>query len=319
MRTGLRQRPLRPAALQARQAAARRASRSASPKRSKPIRELIEQHLGQYADIEHNPFVALNTGFVRDGAFIHFARGAIVEQPIHLLFISTAGARADRLASARAGRRRGQRRSDGRRKLRRRRQRRLLHQRRHRNRRRRRLPHRPLQAAAGKPRARITSRRCRWTWAAAAKFVSHSATLGAQLTRNDLNVVMAGEYADATLNGLVLIGGEQHVRQPHAARPRQAQLPEPRAVQARAGRQIDRRVQGQDPRPPGRAEDRLASRRSKSLLLSDDAVHEQPAGAGDLRRRREVHARLDDRPGGRRAGVLPPQPRRRAWKPRGIC
>ena len=42
-----------------------------------------------YADIEANPFVALNTGFIRDGAYVHLPRGATVEQPIHLLFIST--------------------------------------------------------------------------------------------------------------------------------------------------------------------------------------------------------------------------------------
>jgi Fe-S cluster assembly protein SufD len=44
-----------------------------------------------------------------------------------------------------------------------------------------------------------------------AKFVSHSASIGSKLTRNDLNVILAGEGADATLNGLVLIGGNQHV------------------------------------------------------------------------------------------------------------
>jgi Fe-S cluster assembly protein SufD len=42
-------------------------------------------------------------------------------------------------------------------------------------------------------------------------FVSHSATIGGRITRNDLNVIMAGEGADATLNGLVLASGEQHV------------------------------------------------------------------------------------------------------------
>src|SRR5689334_22117797 len=35
----------------------------------------IERALGRYADIEKNPFVALNTGFIRDGASLHFARG----------------------------------------------------------------------------------------------------------------------------------------------------------------------------------------------------------------------------------------------------
>src|SRR6185312_5248211 len=42
-------------------------------------------------------------------------------------------------------------------------------------------------------------------------FVSHSASIGSRITRNDLNVVLSGKYAEATLNGLVLIGGEQHV------------------------------------------------------------------------------------------------------------
>jgi len=36
-----------------------------------------------------------------------------------------------------------------------------------------------------------------------AVFVSHSGTIGAKLTRNDLNVVLAGPHAEATLNGLV--------------------------------------------------------------------------------------------------------------------
>jgi Fe-S cluster assembly protein SufD len=51
----------------------------------------LRQHLAKHARIDSNPFVALNTGFVRDGAFIHLTRGATLEQPIHLLFLSTAG------------------------------------------------------------------------------------------------------------------------------------------------------------------------------------------------------------------------------------
>src|SRR5579859_2003463 len=54
---------------------------------SKPVRE----HLARYASIEDNPFVALNTGSLRDGAFILVTRNAIVEQPIHLVFLSTTG------------------------------------------------------------------------------------------------------------------------------------------------------------------------------------------------------------------------------------
>ena len=46
---------------------------------------------------------------------------------------------------------------------------------------------------------------------ARASFVSHAASLGAKLARNDLNVIMAGDAAEATLNGLVVIGGQQHI------------------------------------------------------------------------------------------------------------
>src|SRR5207249_359921 len=53
----------------------------------------LEQHLGTCADINANPFVALNTGFVRDGAYIHLARGATVDRPIHLLFVEMGGER----------------------------------------------------------------------------------------------------------------------------------------------------------------------------------------------------------------------------------
>ena len=50
---------------------------------------LVEQHLAQYANYEDNAFTALNTAFVHDGAFVHIADGIVVEEPIHLLFLST--------------------------------------------------------------------------------------------------------------------------------------------------------------------------------------------------------------------------------------
>src|SRR5206468_11525956 len=43
-----------------------------------------------------------------------------------------------------------------------------------------------------------------------ANFISQSATLGGRVTRNDLNCVLAGEHAEATLNGLVILDGEEH-------------------------------------------------------------------------------------------------------------
>jgi Fe-S cluster assembly protein SufD len=43
------------------------------------------------------------------------------------------------------------------------------------------------------------------------KLVTYSCSIGAKLTRNDLNIKLDGQYASATLNGLVLVGGNQHV------------------------------------------------------------------------------------------------------------
>jgi len=52
-------------------------------------RELLEPHLGRHAGFADQPFVALNTALVHDGAFVHVARGRAVREPIHLLFLST--------------------------------------------------------------------------------------------------------------------------------------------------------------------------------------------------------------------------------------
>jgi Fe-S cluster assembly protein SufD len=51
--------------------------------------KLLESHLGRYLDVQRDPFCSLNTAFAEDGAFVHVARGTALEQPIHLLFIST--------------------------------------------------------------------------------------------------------------------------------------------------------------------------------------------------------------------------------------
>lgn len=49
----------------------------------------VERHLGSYADMQRDPFTALNTALWKDGAFIHVRRRAIIEEPIHLLYVST--------------------------------------------------------------------------------------------------------------------------------------------------------------------------------------------------------------------------------------
>ncbi len=51
--------------------------------------EKVEPWLGQLARFESHPFVALNTAFLHDGAFVWVPRGAVVG-PVHLLFLSAA-------------------------------------------------------------------------------------------------------------------------------------------------------------------------------------------------------------------------------------
>ena len=49
----------------------------------------LESHLGRYLNLERDAFAALNTAFLNDGAYVHIAKGKVLEQPIHLLFVST--------------------------------------------------------------------------------------------------------------------------------------------------------------------------------------------------------------------------------------
>ena len=47
-----------------------------------------ERHVGKIAAFDDHFFTALNTAFIRDGAFIEIQPDAVVDQPIHLLFVS---------------------------------------------------------------------------------------------------------------------------------------------------------------------------------------------------------------------------------------
>jgi Fe-S cluster assembly protein SufD len=52
---------------------------------------IIETHLARYAAFDNQAFVALNTAFLEDGAFVHIPRNSVVEEPIRLLFLAAAG------------------------------------------------------------------------------------------------------------------------------------------------------------------------------------------------------------------------------------
>ncbi|HYT65883.1 MAG TPA: Fe-S cluster assembly protein SufD [Vicinamibacterales bacterium] len=52
--------------------------------------DVVQRYFGQLADFTSRSFAALNTAFVQDGAFIHLAEGAVVDTPIHVIFVSGA-------------------------------------------------------------------------------------------------------------------------------------------------------------------------------------------------------------------------------------
>jgi Fe-S cluster assembly protein SufD len=52
--------------------------------------DLVRQYLGKYAAFADRPFAALNTAFVRDGAFVYVPARLKVEEPLQLLFLTTA-------------------------------------------------------------------------------------------------------------------------------------------------------------------------------------------------------------------------------------
>jgi len=51
---------------------------------------VFEKHYAQYADVNADPFIALNTAMNKDGVFIHVAKNVIIEKPIHIIHVSTA-------------------------------------------------------------------------------------------------------------------------------------------------------------------------------------------------------------------------------------
>jgi Fe-S cluster assembly protein SufD len=52
---------------------------------------LAKTHLGHYAPPAENGFAALNQAFFVDGGFVHVPAGAVVEEPVQFIYVSTAG------------------------------------------------------------------------------------------------------------------------------------------------------------------------------------------------------------------------------------
>lgn len=50
--------------------------------------EIIEKHFAKYAKFDNQSLTALNTAFAKDGAFVYLRKNEIVNEPVHILFIS---------------------------------------------------------------------------------------------------------------------------------------------------------------------------------------------------------------------------------------
>jgi Fe-S cluster assembly protein SufD len=53
--------------------------------------DVLLKHFGKYADYDNHIFTALSTAYTEDGAFIYVPEGKIVEEPIHIIFITDSG------------------------------------------------------------------------------------------------------------------------------------------------------------------------------------------------------------------------------------
>ena len=52
----------------------------------------LERHLARHAPVDESPFTALNTAFLREGAFVHVPAGTDLGLPVHALFVATEAA-----------------------------------------------------------------------------------------------------------------------------------------------------------------------------------------------------------------------------------
>ena len=170
---------------------------------------LVEEHLGRHLD-DDQAFAALNTAFIRDGAFIYLPQNAVLDQPVHLLFLSTAAAEATVShprnlivagANSRATIVESYAGIDG--------QVYLTNA----------LTEVIVDAGATLEHCNI-QRQSQTAFhlanmqirsARSSQFTSTSVSLGGRLARHDIHALLAGESCETTLNGLYLASGEQHV------------------------------------------------------------------------------------------------------------
>ncbi len=172
--------------------------------------DLLAQHVGRYADPDRNPFTALSTAFIRDGAFVLIPEGVSVVQPIYLLFLTSSAAGGcaiyprnvivlEREASATvveayAALDSGEYLTSAVTEI-------VLGEGA-------RGRHLRIQQESDKAFHMATSQSHQER---DSDFFSTTVALGARLSRHDVNAVLDGPGARLLLNGLSILGGQQHV------------------------------------------------------------------------------------------------------------
>ena len=232
--------------------------------------DLVEPHLARHARYDDNAFVALNTAFVEDGAFLCIPDGVIVDDPIRLLFVSTVNGQASIshprnlilagsnsravIAETYLGAENGVY-----------------------------FTNAVTEMVAGTnaviEHLKVQREREEAFHVATlavhqgrdSKVSLHSISLGGSLVRNDVSTRLGGEGAGCVLNGLYMVGGRQHVDNhtmiDHVT-PHSSSLENYRGVvDGRAHAVFSGRIDVQ----PG-AQKIVARQSNKNLLLSDDAV-----------------------------------------------
>jgi len=236
----------------------------------------LEPHLARTAGDSSNAFADLNTAFLEDGAFVAVGPGVVVEEPIHLVFLSTgdasfpvvsyprsllvAGRGSEaRVAETYAG-------ADGKTYLSCAVTEVVLEANAA-------LDHYKLQreAAAGFHVATLAVSQGRGS-----RFSDHHLSLGARLSRTDIAVRLLGEGGECVLDGLFLADGERltdtHTRIDHAA-PHCASRELYKGIVDGRGRGV---FHGRIVVRPG-AQKTDAYQTNKNLLLSKEAlVHSTP-------------------------------------------
>jgi Fe-S cluster assembly protein SufD len=170
----------------------------------------VEPHLARYASYQDHAFVALNTAFMEDGAFVYIPRGRSLEGPIHLLFISTAHGGAGvsyprnlivvgddsqaTIVERYAGLGPGVYFTNGVTEV-------IAGENAV-------IDHYKLEEESSEA-FHISTLQVHLN--RSSRFSSHSITLGGALVRSEINTVLDGEGGECTLNGLYMASGQQHV------------------------------------------------------------------------------------------------------------